>query len=555
MLGIKKSVDLLLKARTLDANNARECGLVDALSDPGELAQAGVNWLQSAPEPVQPWDQKGYRVPGGAGQQTPELALLFSSLHGALLGRTQDNYPAPRTLATTIYEGSVVPMDAALRIESRYLTKLSADPVARNLVRTLKVGKAAADQLVNRPQGIDKLQFNKVAVLGAGMMGAGIAYSTAAAGIDVILLDRSIELAEKGKAYSSAIVDKSVSRGKLSESDANSLLDRISVTTDYADLKDCELVIEAVFEDLDIKADVTRKSEAVIPETTVYASNTSTIRISKLANASARPQQFIGLHFSSPVDRMPIVEVIVGEKTSQETLARALDYSAAIAKTPIVVNDHWAFYLSRVFGTFVDQGLLLLSLGVAPALIENAAKQAGMPVGPLAVIDEVSLELSKNIQNSLQAISGDEYVRPRSSPVVELLVDKLGRLGRKNGRGFYEYPQNGKKFIWPGLAEHFPLLEEQPTVDEVKNCLLYRQALEAVRCLEEGVVTSVADADVCAVVGWNFPAYTGGPLSLIDTVGVGEFVTACEQLAEKFGDQFLPPQFLIDMNESGESFY
>jgi 3-hydroxyacyl-CoA dehydrogenase/enoyl-CoA hydratase/3-hydroxybutyryl-CoA epimerase len=556
LLGIESAIGFLIKGDVVHADSAKAMGLVDQLVERKALHDAGRHWLeQSEHSAQQKWDVAGFRVPGGAGQQTDKTTRLFMSLHGSTMAQTQGNYPAIRALIATVYEGSLLPMEAALRVENRNLVELLRSPVAKNLVRTLKVGKTAADDLVHRPAGFDRMYFDKVAVLGAGMMGAGIAYCAAAAGVEVVLLDRTIAQAEAGKDYSRGIVAKFVAAGTLAEESAQDLLHRIHPTVDYSELSECQLVIEAVFEDLKVKAEVTRLAEAAMPASAIFASNTSTIRIAKLAEASVRPEQFIGLHFSSPVDRMPILEIIVSESTSRETLARSMDFSAAISKTPIVVSDHWGFYLSRVFGCYIEQGGVLLAKGVAPALIENAGRQVGMPIGPLALSDEVSLELSKHIQDSLRALAGDEYKPSKALPIMELFVDDLGRLGRKSGGGFYEYPESGAKYLWPGLKDHFPLLEEQPSVEEVKKSLLYRQALEAVRTIEENVVANPCDADVCAVVGWNFPAYTGGPLAMIDTVGVQAFNAECRQLAGVYGEEFMPPQRLLDMERNGRKFY
>jgi 3-hydroxyacyl-CoA dehydrogenase/enoyl-CoA hydratase/3-hydroxybutyryl-CoA epimerase len=368
----------------------------------------------------------------------------------------------------------------------------------------------------------------KLGVLGAGMMGASIAYVAAGAGIEVVLLDRELALAQKGRGYSQAVLGKEVERGRKTQGEADAWLARIVPTVDYSMLHGCELVIEAVFEDVGVKADATRNSEAVIPESAIFASNTSTLPISELAAASRRPAQFIGLHFFSPVERMPLVEVIVGRATSQETLAGALDFVAQLKMTPIVVNDSRGFYTSRVFQTFIHEGMLLLEAGVAPALIENAAKLAGFPVGPLALLDEVTIELPWKIVKQTEAALGARFERPAAYEVMRRMLEELERPGKRYAKGFYDYPPGGKKRLWPGLAQAFPAARAQPDLQAVKNRLLYIQSLETARCLEEGVLTHPADADVGSLLAWSFPSWTGGTLSLIETVGIGNFVAACD---------------------------
>jgi 3-hydroxyacyl-CoA dehydrogenase/enoyl-CoA hydratase/3-hydroxybutyryl-CoA epimerase len=391
---------------------------------------------------------------------------------------------------------------------------------------------------------VPKTRVEKLGILGAGMMGAGIAYVSAYAGQQVVLLDRSQEDAEKGKGYSKMLLDKRVSRGRMNDEKAAAILDRIHTTTDYAELEGCDLVIEAVFEDRGIKADVTAKTEAVIPETSIFASNTSTLPITGLAEASARPDQFIGIHFFSPVDKMPLVEIILGEKTGDTAIAAALDYVQQIRKTPIVVRDSRGFYTSRVFGTYVKEGMELLAEGVKPALIENAAKMAGMPVGPLAVHDEVTIDLSYKIMMQTRKDLGDAFVASDADEVVRHFQEDLQRKGKRFGAGFYEYPEGGKKYLWPGLADEYPPAERQPELEAIQKRLLYVQALETARCMAEGVVPEASDADVGSILGWGFPPWTGGTLSLIETVGVQQFVEECEALAERHGKRFSPPDWL-----------
>jgi len=387
------------------------------------------------------------------------------------------------------------------------------------------------------------------------MMGAGVAYVSARAGIEVVLLDTDIAGAEKGKAYSRALLDKAIGRGKSTREKADALLELIRPTIDYADLNGCDLVIEAVFENREIKAAVTARAEAVIPQTAIFASNTSTLPITGLAQASERPEQFIGIHFFSPVDKMPLVEIIVGRKTGEEAIARSLDYVQQLRKTPIVVNDSRGFYTSRCFMTFANEGMTMVAEGISPALIENAAKMTGMPVGPLAVIDEVTIELGYKIAMQAKVDLGDAFEPISGFAIMRTMVEELDRKGKRYGKGFYDYPEDGQKRLWPGLAEIYPPVAEQPPVAEVKNRLLAIQALETARCFEEGVLTHPADADLGAIFGWGFPPWTGGTLSFIDTMGIGKFVAECDRMAAAYGPRFAVSDWLRARAEKGEAFH
>ncbi len=449
----------------------------------------------------------------------------------------------------------MLPIDTALDIESKYFVSLLKDPVSRNMMRTLFINKNAADKLVRRPPEPPVHTVSKLGLLGAGMMGAGIAWVSARAGIDVILLDTSIDKAEAGKDYSRTLAEKAVARGRLGDSEANELLARITTGTDHALLDGCDLVIEAVFEDRDIKADVTRRAEAVIPVSSIFASNTSTLPITGLARASQRPGQFIGIHFFSPVDKMPLVEIIVGEETGDVAIASALDYVRQIKKTPIVVNDSRGFYTSRVFSVYTREGMTMLAEGINPALIENVARHAGMPVGPLAVTDEVSLELSYHVGRQTRKDLGDAWTGSPADEVVRRFVEEFDRRGKRYGKGFYEYPADEPKYLWPGLREHFPPAREQPQPDEVRTRLLYCQALESVRCMDENVVTHPADADIGSVFGWGFPPWTGGTISYIETVGLDTFVAEADRLAAAYGERFAVPDSLRRRAASGAGWY
>ena len=552
MIGLSKASEVLLEGKTYQPQQALALGLVDAVVPAGEVLDAARAWLATSPDPVRPWDRKGFKIAESDGLLKQTTAGFFTMLAAKLRALSSDNYPAPIAILACLFEGVQVPFDKGLLVESRYFAKLITDPVSRNIIRTTFVNKGLAEKGARRPADVPPFKVSKLGILGAGMMGAGIAFVAARAGIEVVLLDTTMEAAEKGKVYSARLLGKQVERGQTDQAKADALLSRIAPTAEYADLAAVDLVVEAVFEDTGIKADVTRKAEAVMGDA-LFASNTSTLPISQLAQAFGRPADYIGLHFFSPVDRMGLVEVILGKETSPATLAKSLDFVAQLRKTPIVVNDSRGFYTSRVFQTFIHEGMELLREGVAPALIENAAKQAGMPVGPLAVIDETSIELPLKIVRQSES-EDSAYRRPASAEVMERMVDTLKRPGRKGGAGFYEYPEGGKKHLWQGLASEFPASAEQPGADEVKKRLLYIQAVETARCLEEGVLTHPADGDLGSVLGWGYPTWTGGTLSLIETVGVDEFVRDCDRLAQQHGPRFAPPTLLREMAAAGRSF-
>ena len=554
LIGVEKSLPLLLQGSHISPSKALELGFVHEVCEAEELLGRAKKWLLESPDAEQPWDKKGYKVPGGAGAINPRTAQQFMGGTAMVAENARHNYPAPIAILSCVYEGTILPIDRGLTVESQYFASLMTNPVAKNMVRTLFVNKGAADKLVRRPADVPSSPVSKLGVLGAGMMGAGIAYVSARAGMDVVLLDRTIDDAARGKDYSKRLMDKAVSRGKSTQEKADALLGKISTTDNYADLADCDLVIEAVFEDRAIKADVTEKTEAVIAADKVFATNTSTLPITGLAEASSRPDNFIGIHFFSPVEKMPLVEIIVGAKTSQETIAKSLDYVKQLRKTPIVVNDSRGFYTSRVFSTFTDEGTTMLSEGIMPAMIENAAKFAGMPVGPLAVLDEVTVELAYKVTKQTEHDLGDDYEAASGWPVLEKMYNS-GRKGKRFGAGFYEYPEDGKKHLWPGLKDDFPVAAEQPEFDAVKKRLLHRQALEAARCLEEGVISEPEDGDIGSVFGIGFPPYTGGPFSYIDTIGISQFVTECEALAASHGKRFMPSEWLKERGAKGEKFY
>jgi len=558
LMGIQPALMLLTEGKRIKAAEAQKQGLIHAVVPAGKEREAARAWLLEATakggKTLQPWDQKGFRIPGG-GVMTPGGMQTFMAGNAILREKTQGNYPAPKHILSCVFEGMQTDIDTGLAIETRYFVNLVRSPEAKNMIRSLFFFMQEANKLARRPQDVPTQKYAKIGMLGAGMMGAGIAHAAATAGIEVVLLDSTQENAEKGKAYSAKLLEKRVAKSQLPQDGAAAILARIKPTADYRDLAGCELVVEAVFEDRALKAEVTKQTEAVIAADALFASNTSTLPITGLAEASSRPANFIGLHFFSPAEKMPLVEIIMGRQTSPQTLARSMDFVRAIGKTPIVVNDARGFYTSRVFGTYLSEGMALLQEGVSPALIDNAGRIAGMPVGPLALADEVSIELVHKIAKQTQKDLGKQYAPRAADQVAALMVEKLGRLGKKSGHGFYEYPADAKKYLWAGLAEHFPVRAEQPTLEQVIERLMLIQSIETVRCLEEGVLTSPADADVGAILGWGYPPFRGGPIGQIHTMGLAKFVAACDRLAEQCGERFRPTEGLRKKTAEGSQYF
>ena len=554
MLGSKKALDLLLSGRSVGPREAIELKIVDALAPADQVVAKAREWLASGPSATRAWDEKGFFIPEMRGMMIPEVAGSYTQDVATVAGKAGYNLPAAPAILSCVFEGLQLPFDKALSVESKYFARLLTDPVARNIIRTTFISKQAAEKGARRPAGVPKSKISKVGILGAGMMGAGIALVSARAGVEVILIDRDKATAEKGKAYSQKSFGKLVAKGKMTQDKADAILALITPTDDFARLKGCDLVVEAVFEDLGIKAETTKKAEAVIPPAATFATNTSSLPISELAKATVRPEQFIGMHFFSPVDRMGLVEVIMGKKTSPETLAKTLDFIAQLRKTPIVVNDARGFYTSRVFRMFIFEGVAMLEDGVEPARIENAAKAAGFPIGPLALLDEVTMELPVKIIAEGEGQAGNTYTIENGMKVLSRMIE-LGRGSRKAGGGFYEYPAEGGKHIWGGLAKEFPSSNEQPDQEELKKRFLYSQANETAQCLEEGVLETVEDADLGSVLGWGFPVWTGGTLSFVDTVGIEEFVRESDRLAQAYGARFAPSGWLRAKAHKSEPFY
>ncbi len=553
LMGVQPALMYLLQGKNMSPQEALGFGVVQAVVPAADVVATAKAWVKANPtRGVQPWDEKSFKFPGGVGAFNPNFVQTFVGGNAMTHVNAGDNMNAPKAILSAVYEGTQVPMDTAIRIESKYFAKVVSDPQAGNMIRSLFVSKQAAEKGARRPRGVAPMPTQKIAMLGAGLMGAGVAMVTAQAGIEVVLLDRDLAAAQKGKQYTA---DRLAKR-RMDPAKAQVILDRIHPTSDYADLAGCDLIIEAVFETRDIKAAVTKATEAVVGPDVIFGSNTSTLPITGLAEAWSKPENFIGIHFFSPVEKMPLVEIIVGKKTGQAAIAKALDYVAAIRKTPIVVNDSRGFYTSRCFGTYVQEGLALLGEGTVPALIENVGKQMGMPVGPLAVNDEVGLDLSYKVGQQTKADLGAAYKPGPADGVIEKMHE-LGRQGRKNAKGFYLYPEGGKKYLWPELSATVAggLAAEQPSPAAVKERLLYRQLVECARCFAEGVLETPEDGDLGAIFGWGFAPFTGGPFSHMDTVGLAQVVATLDKLAQAHGERFTPPQLLRDMAAAGETFY
>ncbi|OGB22398.1 MAG: 3-hydroxyacyl-CoA dehydrogenase [Burkholderiales bacterium RIFCSPLOWO2_02_FULL_57_36] len=557
LIGIQNALPLLLEGKELGADEAKQQGILHELaSDREDMMAKAKAWCLANPQPVQPWDDKKFRWPGGD-SKSPANAQLWSIAPSMASAKTFGNYPVATNIMSCVFEGGIVDFDTGCEIESRYFANCVLSPVAKNMIGTLWFQLNAINKGKSRPAGFPASTVRKLGVLGAGMMGAGIAYDSAKAGIDVVLLDVSIEGAEKGKAYSAGLLDKAIKRGRQTAEGKQAFLAKIKTTTDINDLAGCDLVIEAVFEDREIKADITRRTEAALGAEAIFASNTSTLPITGLAQASVRPANFIGLHFFSPVDKMPLVEIIVGAQTSQETLARSFDYVQQIRKTPIVVNDARGFYTSRVFGTYVMEGLKLLMEGQHPRAIEMAGLQAGMPVGPLALHDEVSLSLSWHILEQTRkdfAAEGKPFTPHPASAGLQKMVMGLDRSGKKSGKGFYNYPVNEPKHLWAGLQDAFPLAAVQLPQKDLIERMMFAQANEAAKCVEEKVVLTVADANIGSIYGWGFAPFQGGALQYINAYGVANFVSRARELAERFGGYFAPAAILVKMAQERQSF-
>ncbi|HTC01909.1 MAG TPA: 3-hydroxyacyl-CoA dehydrogenase NAD-binding domain-containing protein [Xanthobacteraceae bacterium] len=550
------ALQFLLKGDQISANRAKAMKLVDEVVPAGDLVKAAKAWITTSGTAKAPWDIENFKLPGGPVHSKAGM-MTFTPANAIYRRETYDNYPAARAIMQVVYEGLQLPMDQALRVESRWFAKILRSPEAAAMIRSLFVSMQEINKGARRPAAVPAKKFKTIGVLGAGFMGAGIAYVSALAGLDVVLVDRDPETAQKGKDHSQKLMTEQVSRGRATAADRDAVLARIMPTADFVELKDCDLVIEAVFEDRKVKEEAIARAQNVIGANAIFGSNTSTLPISSLAESLKDRSRFIGIHFFSPVERMNLVEIILGKETGEAALAGALDYVRAIRKTPIVVNDSRGFYTSRVVGTYLREGHLMLADGVPAAMIENVGRMAGMPVGPLALNDEVAVDLAWKILKATEADLGPAAIDPRQKTLLEEMVEKRGRYGRKNGKGFYDYPQNGPKRLWRGLADLQPAKLDPDTIDiaELKARLLGMQALETARCIEEGVVTDMREADVGSILGFGFAPFTGGTISYIDGMGTKAFVALCNKLAKLHGDRFKPCKLLLDMAKKGETFY
>ncbi|WP_420569574.1 3-hydroxyacyl-CoA dehydrogenase NAD-binding domain-containing protein [Thalassovita sp.] len=553
-MGAMGASPFLLQGKLVDPKKAKGAGIIDeVVEDPIAAAR---EWVLNAKDAdlVKPWDAKGYKMPGGAPYH-PAGFPTFVGASAMVNANTNGAFPAAKALLSAVYEGALVPFDTALKIEARWFTNILMNPSSAAMIRSLFLNKEALEKGAVRPKDVPDQSVKKIGVLGAGMMGAGIALVSAQAGMEVVLIDRDQEAADRGKAYSETYMDKGIKRGKATPEKKEALLARITATPDLDALKGCDLIIEAVFEDPGVKADMTKKVEAIIPEDCIFASNTSTLPITGLAKASVRPEQFIGIHFFSPVERMLLVEIIKGKETGDRAVAKALDYVRQIRKTPIVVNDARFFYCNRCIIPYMNEAMRIVTEGTPAAMVDHAAQQLGFPVGPIQLTDETSVDLGAKIARATKAAMGDAYPESPSDDLI-FWMEELGRLGRKSKAGFFDYDEKGKRQgYWQGITEKYPAAEELPDIQDVKDRLMFAQVLEAVRALEEGVVEDIREGDVGAILAWGFAPWTGGPYSWLDMLGAEYAAQRCDELEAAYGERFKCPDLLRDMAAKGQSFY
>jgi 3-hydroxyacyl-CoA dehydrogenase / enoyl-CoA hydratase / 3-hydroxybutyryl-CoA epimerase len=552
------AMTMLLKGEAINVAKAKALNLIHAVVPAAEMITAAKDWVKGGGKAVAPWDEKNFKLPGGPVFSKAGM-MLFPAGNAIYRRDTYDNYPALRAIMSCVYEGLQLPIDAALRVESRYFAQVLRSKEAAAMIRSLFLSMQELNKGARRPEGVPPTKTKKLAVIGAGFMGASVGYVSARAGIDVVLIDRDQESADKGKAHAQSVIEDLVKKGRATDKDRDTTLSRISATADFSAIKDCDLVIEAVFENRDVKAETYAKAQPFLKEGAIFASNTSTLPINSLAESFKDQGKFIGIHFFSPVEKMMLVEIILGKNTSDLAIATALDYTRQIGKTPIVVNDSRGFFANRCVLRFTAEGLEMLLEGVPPAMIENCAKMAGMPVGPLSLSDEVALDLILKIMKATEADLGSQAVDQAQKKLMVELVDKQGRFGRKNGKGFYDYPEKGKgqKSLWAGLAPLQPTHLDPDTLDveELKQRFLVVQAVEAARTVEDHVIVDPREADVGSILGFGFAPFTGGTLSYIDFMGTKKFVELCHKLEAKYGSRFTPPKLLEDMAAKGETFY
>jgi 3-hydroxyacyl-CoA dehydrogenase / enoyl-CoA hydratase / 3-hydroxybutyryl-CoA epimerase len=552
------AMTILLKGDPVAIEKAKQLNLIHAIVPASDLIKAAKDWIKGGGKAIAPWDDKNFKLPGGPVFSKAGM-MMFPAGNAIYRRETFDNYPAARAVMQCVYEGLQLPIDAALRVESRYFTQVLRSKEAAAMIRSLFLSMQELNKGARRPQNVPPTKVKKLAVIGAGFMGASVGYVSARAGIEVVLIDRDQASADKGKAHAQTVIDDLIKKGRAKEGDRDAILSRISATADYGAIKDCDLVIEAVFEDRKVKAETYTKAQPLLRNDAIFASNTSTLPINSLAEEFKDQSRFIGIHFFSPVEKMMLVEIIVGRNTGDVALATALDYVRQIAKTPIVVNDSRGFFANRCVLRFTAEGLEMLMEGVPPAMIENCAKMAGMPVGPLSLSDEVALDLVLKIMKATEADLGSNAIDQAQKKLLVEMVEKQGRFGRKNGKGFYDYPEKGKgqKSLWPSLGGLQPKHLDPDTLDveELKQRFLVVQAVEAARTVEDHVITDPREADVGSILGFGFAPFTGGTLSYIDFMGTKKFVELCHKLEAKYGSRFTPPKLLVEMAQKGETFY
>ena len=550
------ALQMLFKGEQLRPAAAKKIGLVHEVAPADQVVSLAKAWVKANPNAKAPWDDPKYKLPSGKVFSATGM-MIWPPANAIYRRETYDNYPAAKAILMSVFEGLQLPMDLALAVESKHFANILLSKEAQAMIRSLFLSMGELNKGARRPAGVPATSLKKVGVLGAGFMGAGIAYVAANAGIDVVLIDRDQEQADKGKAYSDKVVSSLIAKGRAKAADKERVLALITATPDYAALEGCDLVVEAVFEDRAVKAEATKKAQAVLGPDVVFASNTSTLPITSLAETSLKPGNFIGVHFFSPVDKMMLTEIIMGEKTDSKALATAMDFVRAIKKTPIVVNDCRGFYVNRCVMRYMNEAWSMVMEGVPPAMIENAAKMAGMPVGPLALVDETGVDLGWKILQATEKDLGPSAVNQAHKALIEAMVVKEGRFGRKNGKGFYDYPASGPKSLWPGLSKIVGkrLDPNSISVKDLKDRFLFTIALEAARCMAEGIVADPREADVGSILGFGYAPYSGGALSFIDFMGLKTFVKRSQELAAKYGRQFEPSEKLVQMAERGETFY
>ncbi len=558
MMPAADALQLLLKGDPMTLAKAKAANIVGAIVPAADLIKTAKDWIKAGGKPVQPWDVKGFKLPGGAVYSAAGMNV-FPPANALYRSQTYDNYPAARAIMSCVYEGLLVNIDNGLRIESRYFAKILRSKEAAAMIRSLFLSMQELNKGARRPADVPPTRVKKLAVIGAGFMGASIGYVSAKAGIEVVLIDRDQDSADRGKAHAKSVIDGLIAKGRAKEAERDALMSRITATADYAAISDCDLVIEAVFEDRKVKSETFAKAQQYLRKDAIFASNTSTLPINSLAEEWPDQSRFIGIHFFSPVEKMLLVEVILGNNTGDVALATALDYVRQIGKTPIVVNDSRGFFANRCVLRFTAEGLEMLMEGVPPAMIENTARMAGMPVGPLSLSDEVALDLVLKIMKATEADLGPNAVDQQQKKLMVAMVEKEGRFGRKNGKGFYDYPEKGKgqKSLWSGIAALQPKHLDPDTLDveELKQRFLVAQAVEAARTVEDHVIVDPREADVGSILGFGFAPFTGGTLSYIDFMGTKNFVALCHKLEAKYGSRFTPPKLLEDMAAKGETFY